>query len=86
MQGAEKLTVLEHLRLQGCRGVTSLKPLGGLGSQVKKLHVKQCTRVVEEVLELPNIQPTADVVVAGSNVHEVVLAGGIRRAATPLYR
>ena len=79
VQGAEKLTVLEELTLHFCVGITSLKPLGGLGSQLKKLHVEHCSRVVEEVLELPHIQPTADVVVARSNVREVVLAGGISR-------
>jgi hypothetical protein len=47
---------------------------------LQKLVVKQCSAVQEEVLELPNIQPTADVVVEYSNVREVVLAGGLRRA------
>ena len=78
VQGAEKLAVLEELTLKVCGGVTSLKPLGGLGSQVKKLHISGCGGVVEKVLKLPYVQPTADVNVVSSNVREVVLAGGLR--------
>ena len=81
LQGVRELTVLDELTLSNCRGLTSLKPLGSLGSGVKKLHVDNCVGVVEEVLELPQVQPTADVRVAYSNVREVVLAGGVRLAA-----
>ena len=80
LQGIEKLTVLEALILYDCTRLTSLKPLGSLGNGVKKLHVEGCVEVMEDVLELPNIQPTADVKVGYSNVREVVLARGVRRA------
>jgi hypothetical protein len=46
---------------------------------LQKLVVKECSAVQEEVLELPHVKPTADVVVESSNVKEVVLAGGVRR-------
>jgi hypothetical protein len=47
---------------------------------LRKLKVSRCNRVEEEVLELPHVQPVADVDVTYSNVKEVMLAGGVRRA------
>jgi hypothetical protein len=39
--------------------------------------------VQEDVLELPHVQPTAEVVVKDATVREVVLAGGGVRRAVP---
>jgi hypothetical protein len=47
---------------------------------LQRLKVVKCNNVQEEVVELPHVQPTADVVVIAGNVKEVVLAGGERRA------
>jgi hypothetical protein len=67
-------------------GVTSLQPLSQLGEGLQILRVYGCTGVQEEVLELPHVQPTADVDVSCSNLREVVLAGGVRRAVAPPVR
>jgi hypothetical protein len=79
MSGVEHLPALKSLRVMGC-GVTSLQPLSELGKELQMLEVYDCRHVQEEVLELPHVQPTADVVVKRSNVREVVFAGGVRRA------
>ena len=80
LAGFEGLTALQQLSLFEC-GVTSLQPIGQLVGGLKELKVTNCYSVQEDVLELPHIQPTADVSVEDSNVEEVVLAGGVRRAA-----
>jgi Leucine-rich repeat (LRR) protein len=79
LSGVEHLSALKSLKVESC-GVTSLQPLSQLGKELQKLSVVGCNRVQEEILELPHVQPTVDVVVRHSNVQEVVLAGGVRRA------
>jgi hypothetical protein len=59
-------------------GVTSLQPLSQLGEGLQELVVYGCGEVQDEVLELPHVQPTSVVIVNGSNMREMVLAGGIR--------
>jgi hypothetical protein len=75
--GLEHLSTLMSLTVTHC-GVTSLQPLSQLGEGLQKLKVSWCRQVQEEFLELPHVQPTADVVAKISNVREVVLAGGVR--------
>jgi Leucine-rich repeat (LRR) protein len=82
LHGVEHLSTLKSLKVYYC-GVTSLRPLAHLGEGLQKLDVCYCKEVQEEILELPNVQSTADVVVRRSNVREVVLAGGLRRAVGP---
>jgi hypothetical protein len=77
--GYEHLSSLKTLEVVDC-GVTSLQALSQLGEGLQELTVFGCKRVQEEVLELPHVQPTAMVLVVDSNVKEVVLAGGLRRA------
>jgi hypothetical protein len=77
----EHLIALESLEVVIC-AVTSLQPLSQLRAGLRRLSVSCCGRVQEEVLELPHVQPTAQVVVVNSNVKEVVLAGGLRRACS----
>jgi hypothetical protein len=84
LSGMEHLSALTRLDVMMCMNVDSLQPLSELGAGLQELMVFKCGRVQEEVLELPHVQPTADVVVDGSNVKEVVLAGGLRRAVRPL--
>jgi hypothetical protein len=79
LSGVEHLSALTSLEVRDC-GVTSLQPLSQLGEGLQLLTVCWCKEVHEEVLELPHVQPTADVVVVYSNVKEVVLAEGVRRA------
>jgi Leucine-rich repeat (LRR) protein len=79
LSGIEHLSALKSLAVEHC-GVTSLQPLSQLGEGLQKLRVSSCTNLQEEVLELPHVQPTANVVVRDSNIKEVVLAGGLRRA------
>jgi hypothetical protein len=78
LSGLEHLSALQSLVVKHC-GVTSLQPLSQLGEGLQTLRVVGCSRVREEVLELPHVQPTADVVVDCSRVKEVVLAGGMWR-------
>jgi Leucine-rich repeat (LRR) protein len=78
LSGVQYLSALKSLHLVDC-GVTSLQPLSHIGEQLEMLEVVECYDVQEEVLELPHVQPTADVVVLYSTVREVVLAGGLRR-------
>jgi Leucine-rich repeat (LRR) protein len=80
LSGIEHLSALKSLDVVRC-GVTSLQPLSHLGQGLRDLRVIGCSRVQERVLELPHVQPTAYVSVQDSNVREVVLAGGLRRAA-----
>jgi hypothetical protein len=82
LSGVELLSALKSLKVAYC-GVTSLQPLSQLREGLQKLTVHYCTCVQEEVLELPHVQLTADVQVSCSNVKEVVLAGGVRRAVGP---
>jgi Leucine-rich repeat (LRR) protein len=82
LSGVEHLSALKSLELMQC-GVNSLQPLSQLGTGLQKLRVLWCSRVQEEVLEMPHVQPTANLVVMFSNVREVVLAGGVRRAVGP---
>jgi hypothetical protein len=77
--GYEYFSSLKILEVIQC-GVTSLHPLSQLGEGMQELTVVGCKRVQEEVLELPHVQPTAMVSVVDSNVREVVLARGLRRA------
>ena len=77
LSGIEGLTALQQLEIYSC-GVTSLQPVGQLVGGLEKLHVSYCCSVIEEVLQLPHVQPTADVRIVCSNVKEVVLAGGVR--------
>jgi hypothetical protein len=79
LPGFELFPALKSLDLENC-GVTSLQSLSQLGEGLQKLIVFGCGSVQEEVLELPHIQPTASVSVSNSNVKEVILAGGVRRA------
>jgi hypothetical protein len=78
LSGVEQLTALRRLYLGGC-GVTSLQPLSQLGEGLQHLSVIECSSVQEVVLELPRVQPTADVMVYASHVREVVLAGGVSK-------
>jgi hypothetical protein len=82
LSGVEHLSTLKSLEVRSC-DVTSLQPLAHLGEGLQKLTVQWCDRVHEEVLELPYVQPIADVsVLESGNVKEVVLAGGKRMALT----
>jgi Leucine-rich repeat (LRR) protein len=78
LSGVGHLSTLKSLEVIGCSYVTSLQPLSQLGEGLQKLRVIECKKVQEEVLELPRVQPTADVIVQESNVREVVVAGGVR--------
>jgi hypothetical protein len=80
MSGFEHLSALKSLKVIGCMHVTSLQALSQLGEGLQKLDVCWCYGVTEAVLELPHVQPTADVHVGSSKVKEVVLAGGVRLA------
>jgi Leucine-rich repeat (LRR) protein len=77
LSGFEHLSALKRLVVEYC-GVTSLQPLSQLGEGLQGLIVHGCKSVQEEVLELPHVQPTANVSVRESNVREVLLAGGVR--------
>jgi Leucine-rich repeat (LRR) protein len=79
LSGVEQLTALKRLEVERC-GVTSLQPLSQLGEGLQYLSVEDCSRVQEVVLELPHVQPTADVRISGNGVREVLLAGGVIRA------
>jgi hypothetical protein len=79
LSGVEHLSALKSLEVEYC-GVTSLQPLSQLREGLQKLRVLGCKGVQEEILELPHVQPTANVVLSSSNVKEVVLAGGLRWA------
>jgi hypothetical protein len=74
--GVEHLSSLKSLVVRFC-GVTSLQPLSQLGQGLQELCIFECRGVREEVLELPHVQPSADVLVRCSHVEEVVLAGGV---------
>jgi hypothetical protein len=77
LSGFEHVSALERLEIIDC-GVTSLQPLSQLGEGLQNLVVFRCEGVQEEVLELPQVQSSASVVVRRSNVREVVLSGGVR--------
>jgi Leucine-rich repeat (LRR) protein len=77
LSGAQHFSALKSLEVLHC-GLTSLQPLSQLWEGLERLRVSGCHSVQEEVLELPHVQPSADVVAANSNVREVVLAGGVR--------
>jgi hypothetical protein len=79
LSGIEHFKGLTSLGVGDC-GVTSLQPLSQIGEKMERLSVQRCYSVQEEVLELPHVQPSAFVGVYVSNVREVVLAGGVRRA------
>jgi Leucine-rich repeat (LRR) protein len=83
LSGFEHLSALKSLHVMMC-GVASLQPLSGLEQGLQKLEVYDCSDVQEEVLELPHVQLTADVGLMYTNVREVVLAGGVRRAVGPV--
>jgi hypothetical protein len=74
---------LESLVLDRC-GVTTLRSLSQLGEGLQVLRVIDCIYVRDKVLELPHVQPTADVFVYNSNVERVVLFGGVRRSMAGL--
>jgi hypothetical protein len=86
LSGIEHLSALKSLEVLDC-GVTSLQPLSQLGKGLQRLTVLSCPRVQEEVIELPHVQPTAEISLeyAGAVVKEVVLAGGVRRCVRPAY-
>ena len=79
LSGVERLSALQVLTVMLCP-VTSVQPVAELNSGLKILRIRECEEIQEEVLELPNMLPTAGVEFNNSNVQEVVLAGGVRRA------
>jgi hypothetical protein len=79
LSGIEQLKALKRLLVVAC-AVTSLQPLSQLGEGVEYLIVSGCSRVQEVVLELPHIQPTAQVSFFESGVREVLLADGVAMA------
>jgi hypothetical protein len=83
LQPLRGLSSLKSLEVIYCDGLSSLQPLSQLGEGLQMLEVSGCGGVQEEVLELPHVQPTADLDIGGSNLKEVVLAGGVRRAVLP---
>jgi Leucine-rich repeat (LRR) protein len=83
LSGIEHLSALTSLVVDHCFGLTSLQSLSQLGEGLQKLAVLNCPRVQEDVLDLPHVHPTAAVSVAFSNVREVVLSGGVRKAVGP---
>ena len=83
LSGIEGLTALQELVIWSC-GITSLQPVGQLRQGLACLYVLHCGMVHDEVLELPHVQPTADVYIARSNVREVVLGGGVRKRVNVL--
>ena len=78
LSGIERLTALQRLEISAS-GVTSLQPVGELVGGLRILNVTNCDKVQEEVLELPHVQPSAQVWLYHSNVKEVMLAGRLRR-------
>ena len=76
ISGVEGLEALQELVFTSC-GVPSLGPLANVTAGLKKLHVKNCGQVQDEVLELPHMP--CNVEITFSNLREVVLAGCIRR-------
>jgi hypothetical protein len=80
----QHLSALNSLKVEDCHGLTSLQALSQLGTGLRRLTISGCRGVQGAVLELPHVQPTADVVVEYSNVKEVVLAGGVKRAVGPI--
>jgi hypothetical protein len=74
LSGVEHLSALKSLVVEFC-AVTSLQPLSELGNSLMKLRVSDCSDVQEEVLVLPHVKHTANVVVEDSNVRVVVLGG-----------
>jgi hypothetical protein len=79
LDGVQHLSALKSLVVAEC-GVTSLHPLSELGEGLQRLCVIGCKRVLEEVLELPHVQPTIYLNVSDSNVKEVVVAGLVKPA------
>ena len=78
LSGIEGLVAVQQLDIAACE-VTSLQPIGRLVGGLKKLHVRYCDEVRQVVLELPHMQPSADVSIEFSTVKEVVMAGGVRK-------
>jgi Leucine-rich repeat (LRR) protein len=76
LSGIEELQALLEVDISLCGGISSLQPIGKLGNRLQKLWVKGCDTAGDEVLQLPHVQPTADVWLKNMNVREVVLAGG----------
>jgi Leucine-rich repeat (LRR) protein len=81
LSGVEHLSGLRSLEVESSK-LTSLQALSTLGKGLQKLLVSGSGQVQEEVLELPHVQPTADVRIEwlSGNLREVVLADGVRRA------
>ena len=78
LSGIEGLTALQRLIISVC-GLTSLQPIGQLVGGLRELYVWRCYEVQEQLLDLPHVQPTAQIGIIDSNVKVVVLAGGVRR-------
>jgi hypothetical protein len=76
LSGVEHISALTSLEIDYC-AVTSLQPLSELGEGLQKLKVSSCEQVLGGVLELPHVQPTAEVVVKKCRLYRVVLAGGL---------
>jgi hypothetical protein len=75
LSGVKHLSAVKSLKLIHNNGLTTLRALSQLGEGLQKLTVYGGKVLREEVLELPHVQPTADVDVK-YNTLEVVLAGG----------
>ena len=74
--GVERLHALKELQLDHC-GVTSLQPLAELRAEgFESLAICDCSNVQEEVLEMPHIRDRIEFSIGGSNIREVVFAGG----------
>jgi hypothetical protein len=84
LSGLQHLSALNSLEVDYCHGLTSLQALSQLGTGLRTLTISGCRGVQGAVLELPHVQPTADVVVEYNNVKEVVLAGRVKRAVGPI--
>ena len=81
--GVHDLRALRKLSIERC-SLADLELLAGLGSGLKYLCIRHCAGWAGAggVLELPHVQPAAQVDVCNSGVEEVVLAGGVCRGAS----
>jgi hypothetical protein len=78
LSGLEDFSALTSLEFVHCP-LTSLQPLSQLGEGLQKLRVYDCLGGEDEVLELPHVKPTAEVVVQCEAKVVVLWQGVLRR-------
>jgi hypothetical protein len=77
LSGIQELSSLQSLIVIACQKVTSLQPVAEVAGGLTRLSLNYCHHIHDEVLELPNLHPSAKLLIqrCGPILRQLVVAG-----------